>query len=343
MIMTHPDGTAWAQVYGGGTGDRFRAVAIAPDGGVVVGGEGWSTEGDFPSDSGGIALAAKIHPDGTLAWSHRFGANMNLGALTAVAIGADGRIAVGGYVDSRDVNPGCGGGNYCGMVAELTADGDPLWQKTFAGDKSILGIAVTPDGYVVATGTNQGACPKTTDYHCSFVMMSDPSGNVLWTTMLDENNWETLNGVAVAPDGGVIAVGSTDSSERGVAVKLTRDGAVEWSNMVPSDQYPSFDAVAVNPDGGIVAVGYSSGVTSIPGAPNSRSGLVTLISPAGQTTWSKTFGTTGDTEFTCVATASDQIVVAGTTTSTVGAFANTHGAAHDDAVLLRLNPDGQLS
>jgi len=336
MIMAHPDGRAWAQVYGGGGGDKFRAVAAESDGSVIVAGESWSELGDFPQADGGYALVAKINSDGTLAWATRFGSNTDRDGLSDVAVGADGRIVVAGYVDSYNGNLGCVGKGWCGILAEVTAGGDQVWQKTYPNGRSFSAIAMTADGNIVAVGSDESDTCPTTDYYCSSVMMTDPAGNVLWTKILDESGWETLNGISVAPDGSIVAVGAVGSSA--IAVKLTADGQVEWSNMFLPDQSGKFDAVAVNSDGGIVAVGQASEYSS-----NSRGGLVALISPSGELTWSKTFGISGDTEFTCVATSPNQIVVGGNTTSPDGAFANTHGTNNKDAVLMRLTPDGQLS
>ncbi|MCL2652743.1 MAG: hypothetical protein FWD63_03025 [Propionibacteriaceae bacterium] len=344
MVMVHPDDTAWAQSYGGGGGDMFSASTIEPDGSVVVAGQAWSEFGDFPPTViGGYALIAMIHPDGTLAWYKRFGTGLN--GFTAVAVGPDGQIVASGYTDRPDPDLGCTSDRGCRIMAEMTPDGKVAWTKSFPNSQSFSAVAFTPEGNIATVGSiDADSCPQATDLPCSFVAALDTTGSLLWTKVFDVNTLEDWNGIVVAPDGSIVAVGATRSlfGNKAIAIKLTAEGALEWSKTYPIWVSTGFEAAGVNADSSIVAVGYSSTYVSIiGGAPSISNGLAALISADGTLVWSKTYGKSDGTEFTCVAVSPDQIAIAGHTTSPD--FSGTHGTTNDDALLVRLTPDQQLN
>ena len=93
----------------------------------------------------------------------------------------------------------------------------------------------------------------------------------------------------------------------------------------------------------IVAAGFTNSTDGdFPAHHKGRDGVVALMSGGSGITWAKTLGGDGDDEFYAVATdASDNIYVAGDTSSTDGDFPISHGG-NADAVVVKLDWTGNV-
>lgn len=167
-----PDGSPDPSFGDGGyvesqTGDYAFAqeVALQPDGKIVV--AGWSFQGDVNYDS--VFTLARYNPDGSLDASFGTGGITNTpisegliglpgssAAADALAILPSGDILAGGWSEWGD--PTGPSGSF--VLTEYRSDGslDPVFgeggivQTHFYGDDRLGGIAVQPDGKIVASG-----------------------------------------------------------------------------------------------------------------------------------------------------------------------------------------------
>jgi hypothetical protein len=102
----------WAHSMGdAGSPQRFTAAAADGDGNVIVAGDfqgaidhsGWAGWGS-PGEMLQRVFVGKLGPDGDGLWSYSSVTSDSAAALAAVAVAADGSIAVGGHLDGKSGN-----------------------------------------------------------------------------------------------------------------------------------------------------------------------------------------------------------------------------------------------
>jgi len=116
----------------------------------------------------------------------------------------------------------------------------------------------------------------------------DRDGNLVWSHVYNgPGNWhDTINGVALAPDGSVLAVGSTPGAGRYadlLVLKYDGDGNLLWDRAFNGGPFASDGGlcVAVDRDGNVYAGGHTVG--------DGSDCLVVKFDPDGRTLWSKTW------------------------------------------------------
>lgn len=138
-----PDATFSSNI-GSGFDDVVRSVAVQADGKVVIGG-GFTSVNGVPS-----SFIARLNAGGTpdTAFSTNTGTGFN-GSVDSVAVQADAKILVGGFITSVDGVPSSG-------IARLNTDGTPdtaFSTNTGTGfDGAVLPVAVQADGKVLVGG-----------------------------------------------------------------------------------------------------------------------------------------------------------------------------------------------
>ena len=333
----------------GGVDDLANAVAIQPDGKVVVAG----SYAGFGSDGSTRTFAlARFHPDGTPDPS--FGTNGRV--LTAFANGAagangvaiqpDGRIVAAGWWDDDD-----GVANADLALARYNPDGslDP----SFSGDGKLTSdaggqdvanaVAIAPNGTIITAGGVKAGT------HGDFLLARvDATGNVVLGSRIDFGAGARANAVTIQPDGKIVAAGFvvTNAGSDDVDFALARlspsgqpdatfsaDGTVTTPITTADDRAT---AVAIQSDGRIVAAGKTDGGDFALARYNPDGSLDPTFSGDGKQTSS--FGAIGT--FTAIGANAvaiqpdGKIVAAG---STIGDY-----RVGDDFALARYNPDGSL-
>jgi cysteine-rich repeat protein len=233
-------------------------VVAAPDGGIVVVGriQEVTVDQEGNPDAGPLqGLVVAYDAAGDKRWERRLGPDMGDLELRDGAVDAAGDIALVGTIaadDKRDI-----------WVARLAAeDGAELWSVTVDGeldgsDDLGTGVAVAPDGDVVATGQVRNA-DKDDDIWVRKLAAAD--GAPVWTTTWSgtaDNGFSTDDGgpVAVAADGSVyVLVREYVDFETAEAtlLKFGDDGDPLWEVRPLADGSPHEHdpgAVATSPEG----------------------------------------------------------------------------------------------
>ena len=179
----------WQRIFDGAEG---AAVAVGPDGSVHAAGtiaRGDPTSGNFD------LLVLKISAAGNLVWQRQYAAGNVADPRGGMTVASDGSIFIVGALQA----PKAGIVGLAALIVKLSADGNLLFDKQFAGrnGEEAAGIAVAPgDGsvYVAGTTTSFGA-----GFEDAFVLHLQSSGKKL----LDAFTWgtsafETGAGVAVS-------------------------------------------------------------------------------------------------------------------------------------------------
>jgi uncharacterized delta-60 repeat protein len=241
--LGNPDG-GFDATFGGGTGraiggvgpatgDHAQAVALQPDGGIVVAGASESDDGPR------MVLARLRSPEGTFDPSFggtgraipRFGVESFDGAA-AVAVQPDGRILAAGNSNAR--------GTVDIAVARVAPDGDPDTSFGAGNGKALVGfratsneaaqaMALQADGKILLAGTTDGDVA---------VVRLQPNGGLDatfgdgGTVRVDLGGPDDIAfAMAVQPDGRIVLAGETRAggSEDMVVVRLQGDPPVAGS------------------------------------------------------------------------------------------------------------------
>lgn len=227
-------------------GDRFRDLAVAPDGSIVAVGSA-SIDGQQTD-----AWIVGFDSAGTFVWDQtRDGAASQGDTAITVAVTADGTVHAMGWEESML-------GNLTGWRTTYAADGTP-------GDDEILGyiavdLAVDPmtDTIVVVGQETPGATLE----DC-MVRAYDASYTEQWVTHVNGpgNSTDACVGVTLGPDGHVYAAGNisvVNEQENLWLGRISPSGELLWADTYNNDRLNigEFGAyLVVDPDGNAFGVG----------------------------------------------------------------------------------------
>ncbi|MER7197849.1 calcium-binding protein [Streptomyces sp. CB01635] len=252
------------QSFGGGDGrvftdfgspDEARDVAVQPDGKIVALGT-----------SGGEAALARYNADGTPDTSFGGGdgkvttdpAPESLqegGDARALALQPDGKIVVGGQVGTTRFDFVLLRYNANGTL-DTSFSGDGIERTDFGDYEAVEGLAVQPDGRIVAAGGSSGR----------FALARYNVNGSLDTTFGNAGRVLTSGGggaqdVVLQPDGRIVVPGSNGPGGDFAVLRYNTNGSLDSGfgagGLVTTDFGGSDQArgVALQPDGKIVAAG----------------------------------------------------------------------------------------
>ncbi len=334
VAVSAPDPTfdtdgKWTFDFSGGI-DVARAVAVQPDGKIVVAGNG-NPNNDFAMSR----LSSNGTPDPTFDGDGHIGIDFG-GADVAndVALQPDGKIVVVGYT------PGPGGADFAALrlnpngSLDPTFDTDGKWTLDLSGGSDVAtAVALQPDGKIVIAGRGYGSA----DF--ALVRLNsdgtpDPSFDVDGQRGVNLGGVDDAHDLALQLDGKIVVVGTTPGAGGGdfAAVRFNTNGSLDGT--FDSDAKWTFDfsggndiarAVRVQPDGKILIAGL--------GNPNGDFG-VTRLGVDG--TPDPTFDGDGHIgiNFGGVDSANDLALQADGKVVVVGALSS------GDFGVMRLNPNG---
>ena len=226
-------GRVTTDIMGGFNGEHARAVAIQPDGKLVVAGEG------SPDFSTNYVTLARYNTDGTLDSSFGTGGKVSNGPVVgrawAVAVQADGKIVVAGdqYIGNRQFDFGDI------LVARYDANGS-LDAGFAAGGSQVFDVAngtdqarnvlIQPDGKIVVSGVpiqNTGVEPTVLarlEANGTFDSTFGSGGKLIISTA------RIGHGLALQADGKLLLAGGTLGFPSSFALmRLNTDGSYDSS------------------------------------------------------------------------------------------------------------------
>lgn len=201
-------------------------VAALPDGSaLVVGGFSWKVDfgtGELLSTGGDDIFVLKVDAAGNPKWAKQLGGPLAQQA-TAIAAMPDGGAVISGRtagpVDFAEGEP-IDSSPY-GFVLRLDPAGEPVWGKVFSGNafQPITDVAALPGGGVVLAGNFYGSIdlggpdPLVTNDQDGFVAAYDAQGKWQWARKVGGSGYsDTVNALAVRPDGGVVVTGAVEGT-----------------------------------------------------------------------------------------------------------------------------------
>lgn len=229
---------------GTGTNSEIRAIALQPDGKILI-------AGDFTSYNGANRnKIARLNPDGSLDSSFKLEGWDAL--IYAVALQPDGKILIAGDAFVFE-------GIATKKIARLNLDGSPdtSFNPGAGANNSIYAITLQPDGKILIGGEftsfNQIARNKIARLN------SDGSLDESFYPGTGADN--EVEALALQSDGKIL-IGGFFSSYNGVSRKkiarLNPDGSLDSSFVTSPDKYTEVKAIKIQADGRIILGGIFS-------------------------------------------------------------------------------------
>lgn len=198
----------WQRTWGG---NAFgQAVAVAADGSVYVTGA-TRTFGAGEED----LFLIKLTSAGSLVWFKTWGNAAANEEGQGVAVGPDGNVYVAG-VAPRANDPFQF--QFDAVVLKVDPAGNVIWQRAYAGGDvtdARGGIALAADGSIYVGGGFQGPSGSGFANDALLLKLLAADGSLVWDKRWGGNSGDFAEAAAVAPDGNIAFVGSTDSFGQG--------------------------------------------------------------------------------------------------------------------------------
>lgn len=330
----------WAFNFGNISHDYSR-TAIDNDGNVIVAGD-YEYTVDFDPGPGTTNLygkrslfLAKFDANGSLIWVKDYDTTYTTDGIKSIAFDQNNNIYLHGTcVFNVDFDPGSNTAYLPAdtsfllrnFVTKLDSDGNFQWVRSInSGTQILYGIDVDPAGNVYGTGKFNSASfdfdpgpnvlnlPKNASSYAGFIFKWSPSGDMVWTKLIDATFKVEPIKIQVTKDNNVIISGSysnqvdfdpgagvnntyNTSGSCSFVAKYNLNGDLSWVNSYSGSNFITGSANEINQTGVIALYGsFTGSVDTDPGAgvnnltPNSgNSGFyVITMNSDGSSSWSR--------------------------------------------------------
>jgi hypothetical protein len=301
VAKVSPDGETlvWSTVLGGSRDEEALTIQVDAAGVVLVG--GWTNSNDFPvtdTAHGRSRFGSKdgfltaLDPSGgSILFSGYIGGSGH-DAVTDIALTLEGDIVLAGWTESRDLPTSSNvfqpsfGGDRDAFFMRVDESGFQLRFVSYLGGRGMdeaVGVALDQAGYIVVAGTTEsrdfpvtsGALDAKKNGKDVFVTRLTPEGKRLsFSTFYGGSGDEIAHALDLAPDGGVVVVGSTRSSDLpvkgseglertghgdGFVLHLSNSGgALVFARYLGGSSDDNLGAVATDSLGGLWVGGHSN-------------------------------------------------------------------------------------
>ncbi len=194
--------------------DRLYGVAFAANGDVLAAGQELHPAGNWD------AAVVRLDPNGNLLWKRLYGGSSTEYGR-ALAELPNGDLLLAGYTNSF------GAGSYDAWLVRLTSSGDEVWDVPLGAnsDDRVFDLAVLADGSYALAGRTYSQGAGSADL---WVVRAGPNGAMQWDFAAGGADFDQAVGIAVAPDGALVAAGETRGAGTGgkdvFVVRLSPDG-----------------------------------------------------------------------------------------------------------------------
>ncbi|WP_054839716.1 PEGA domain-containing protein [Thermococcus sp. JCM 11816] len=233
----------WQKTYGGKWNDWAKAVAVAPNGDIIVAGY----TGSFGAGDWDVWVL-RLDENGNIVWQKTYGGGSNYDEANAIALTDNGDIIVTGETWSFGI------GEIDVWVLRLDENGNVKWQKTYGGSDQdwANSVAIAPNGDVIVAGVTNSFGTNGD----MWVLRLDENGNVKWQKTYGGSNGDKANAVAIADNGDILVAGEWGSGCDFLVLRLDENGNVKWQKLYGKDSdCDEAHAVVIAPNGDIIVAG----------------------------------------------------------------------------------------
>ena len=334
--------------FGGDGNDYFNSVIETNDGGIVAVGYSYSTDAGFSNKGSADAIIVKYDRDGNQLWVKNFRGSGDDCFYSVVETNDGGIIAVGCSTSTSAGFTNKGGSD--AIIVKYDSNGNQQWVKNFggSGDDCFYSVIETSDKGIIVVGysdsTNAGFNNK--GYDDAIMVKYDRDGNQLWVKNFGGTNGDYFTSAIEASDGGIIAVGYSNSTNAGftnkgdvdaIVVKYDNEGNQQWINNFGGSSSDYFHSVIETSDGCIVVVGYSNSTNAGFNNKGYDDAIMVKYDRDGNQLWVKNFGGSDDDYLNSVIETSDKGIVAVGYSYSIDAGFNNKGGS--DAIIVKYNQD----
>ncbi len=353
-----PD-TTWTKTLGGSGSDCAQSIIQTSDGGYIVAGYAWSTNGDVHGNHGSNDYwIVKLNNIGDTTWTKSLGGSAADLAFSISQTSDGGYIVAGGAASNNGDVHGHHGYYSDYWIIKLNNSGDTIWTKTLGGSSYewARSINQTSDGgYIVAGDAwwNNGDVHGNHGQADYWIVKLNSSGDTTWTKSLGGSKIDISYSISQTSDGGYIVAGYTHSNDGDVhgnhggydywIVKLNSSGDTTWTKTLGGSYRDIPYSISQTVDGGYIVAGWSE---SIDGDVHGNHGhgdcWIVKLNSGGDTTWTKTLGGSSiDHAYSINQTSDGGYIVACQTGSNNGDVHGNHGS--NDYWIVKLNNSGEIT
>lgn len=280
-----------------------------------------------------------------------------------------------------------GGGSFDVFLSKFNINGNLIWATYYGGNNFEIGnlLGIDPNGDVVVVGasnsngagviatpgTHQTTLSATSTWGDGFVAKFNANGVRIWGTYYGGTGDEWPIGLAFDSFGNIYFSGETSSNnliatpgchqftkgsgQDGFIAKLSPAGNLLWGSYYGGNGNDNVITCNVDSQDNLYLIGYTTSNNNIAtvGAHQAsfgggQDGFVARFTNNGIRIWASYYGGNGiDWLYNCVFDATDNVYIAGTTSTinstliaTPGVHQTTYGGGPADGMLLKINPNG---
>ncbi len=236
----------WKHALGGSQNDTATSIVVLPDDEILLAGFTRS-KGRGRAD----AWILRLNGQGKVLWERTFGGS-GFDIPWSIALVAD-----GGFIFTGETGAGGRQGRDA-WVMRLDAQGDPLWEKTFGGEKYdiLTAIAPVPGGGFILAGNTESKGAGRND---GWVVRLDAQGEMLWEHTYGKKNQDAFWSITAVPGGGFAVAGQIGTTRTGDSdawvLRLDKKGRVLWEKTFGGKKGDSARAILPGPRGGFIVAG----------------------------------------------------------------------------------------
>lgn len=208
----------WRKYYGGNLADTPNDVIQTADGGYILIGTADSVDVDITDNKGTYDIwAVKISATGEIVWQKNYG-GAEIDSGYAIIATTDGNYLLIGDTRSSDQNVSNNNGAADVWIVKINPEGNLLWEKTIGGTSFDVGRSICQaqeGGFFIAGSSRSldGDMTMNQGQNDALVMKISNNGNLQWQKTIGGSDIDFCYGITQLPNGKVIAVGETTSSD----------------------------------------------------------------------------------------------------------------------------------
>lgn len=349
----------WQKTFGGTHYDEAECIVQTTDGGYIIAGWTYSTDGDITnaySNGYGDAWVIKTDPVGNIQWQKIIGGNGYEDALMIRQTG-DGGYILTGHTSSKDGDLSMNyNDSYDALVVKLDGSGNIQWIRNIGGWGYDVLISVETDpagGYILGgySGSNNEDVSGNHGDLDAWIVKLDNAGNIVWQKSVG-GSLKDVSWSVVPVSGGYIFGGHSQSSNGDISTnrgqfdvmvgKLDLSGNLLWVKTMGGSGDDWTNEMIATSDGGVILTGYtfsSNGDVSLNRGQNDV--WVIKLDGSGNLQWQRTYGGSDyDEAHSIKQTADGGFVVAGRSRSGNGDVSGNHG--DNDYWVFRIDITGNI-
>ena len=342
----------WSKCFGGSNDDLANDIIQTTDGGYIVVGDTYSSNGMVSGSHGGNDVwVVKLSSDGNVVWSNCYGGTgADFG--NNVEILPDGNFLISGYTTSNDGNVS---GNHGGInpkdawCFKINNSGLLLWQKCFGGSgvDVFWSFFIQSNGDILFTGETNSNDGDVSGNHGGitdvWVVKTNSNCSLIWQKCFGGSSQDRAWDAILSNDGNYTMIGETKSNDGDVSgnhggnnpydiwlLKISSFGNLISQKCLGGTGADYGRSLVQKLNGNFILAGSTSSnngdVTNLDG--NGDAWLIELSNANNSIIWQKTFGGSSYDNFNAICLTSNfSLFLQGSTSSNNGDVSGNHGGS----------------